>query len=327
MDELTIATSWMNNAGDRGMQLVAAEGSPYVTVRYTGLRPVVQVGQGILARRQKDGANNDIPGTEDYSQWESDNQIVAVATDEAPLQPFNERGPDYMRATPTLTASKFRFVYLTASEALAPPGTNDNSAPPAPPLVFKEMVLYASQPMTLEWNTTLRSYVAREDFHGVLRAAFVDDTPASAPGLGATGVSELPLFKARRQVLDRYAMTYPIFSEVLLRYDGGKQAQVQYEWGMQRMDGQTAQGADLLMMGFDATHIPSLQNASKVDGLTYRSNMGSMSAVAGGEWTGYSIPDPAKRRDRRGTVDGSPARSRRPTRYASGNRWRPTPPC
>jgi endo-1,3(4)-beta-glucanase len=50
------------------------------------------------------------------------------------------------------------------------------------------------------------------------------------------------------------------------------------------MDGQTAQGSDLLMMGFDATHIPSLQNASKVDGLTYRSNMGTMSAVAGGEW-------------------------------------------
>jgi hypothetical protein len=289
MDELTIATSWMNNAGDRGMQLVAAEGSPYVTVRYTGLRPVVQVGQGILARRQKDDSNNDIPGTEDYSQWESDNQIVAVAVDEASLQPFNERGIDYMRQTPALTASKFRFVYLTASEALAPVGSNDNSPPPPPPLVFKEIVLYASQPMTLEWNATLRSYVARENFHGVLRAAFVDDV-ASGPDLAATRVSDLPAFSARRQVLDKYAMTYPIFSEVLLRYDGGKQAQLQYEWGMQRMDGQPPDGAGLLMMGFDATHIPSLRDPQRVD-LTYRSNFGQMSAMAGAAWV-QDIPIP-----------------------------------
>lgn len=291
LDELTISTSWMDSAGNRRMQLLAAEGSPYVTVRYTGLRPVVQIGQGMRARRQKDAFNNDIPGTVDYRQWESDNQIVAVATDEAPLQAFIENGPMDGRATPSLTAAKFRFVYRIASDSLAPAGTNDNSAQPAPPLLFKEMVLYASAPITLDWNPALRSYVARGNFDGVLRAALVADIPESAAGPDATVVSGLPGFQARRQVLDRYAATYPILGEVRLGYDGGAQAQVMYEWGVQRMDNQPPRGDGLLMMGFDATHIPSLRDPRR-EPLSYPSNFGTMSAVAGASWVqDLSIPD------------------------------------
>ena len=45
LDELTVTTSWKSPAGDLSMQVIAAEGSPYATVRYVGLRPVIQVGQ------------------------------------------------------------------------------------------------------------------------------------------------------------------------------------------------------------------------------------------------------------------------------------------
>src|SRR5690606_5009858 len=88
LDELSISTSWMNASDDKGMQVVAAQGSPYVTVRYTGVRPVIQVGQGLRVKRDKDAFFNDIIGTEKYDEWESDNRIIAVATDENPLQQF-----------------------------------------------------------------------------------------------------------------------------------------------------------------------------------------------------------------------------------------------
>ena len=280
-DELTISTSWKTPAGDQLMQVIAAEGSPYVTVRYKGLRPVVQVGQGSKARTEKDAAGLPVPGKINYAQQESDNRIEAVAIDEQPLQEFIENNT--VRFTPPLSGTKFRFVYQLPDEARTAPGTNDNQIP-ASPLSFRELVIYASAPMTLEWDTPSRSYIAANNFTGTVRAAFVDDIASETWSSPVTGISDIPSFKARRRILDTYAAGFPTSSGILLEYDGNATALAKFQWTVERMDGQPAQGGDLLMMGFDATHIPSLQNPAKVDGLNYRSNFGMMSAVAGNEW-------------------------------------------
>jgi len=171
-DELTLSTSWKTSAGDQFMQVIAAEGSPYVTVRYKGLRPVVQVGQGSKARTEKDAVGLPVPGKINYAQQESDNRIEAVAVDEQPLQKFTENTT--IRFTPALSGTKFHFVYQLPDEARTPTGTNNNQVP-ASPLSYKELVIYASAPMTLEWDTASRSYVANNNFNGVVRTAFVDD--------------------------------------------------------------------------------------------------------------------------------------------------------
>ncbi|MFS0755959.1 glycosyl hydrolase [Noviherbaspirillum sp. 1P10PC] len=288
-DELTVSTSWRNSTGTRFMQLLAAEGSPYVTMRYAGLRPVVQVGQGSHARTLKDAFGLPLnPVQYEYDKQESDNGIQAVAVGEEPLQAFTEN--NQQRVTPTLTGTKFRFVYQTPDRARTKPGTNDNKEI-APLNSLKELVVYASSPITLEWDTPSRSYVAREAYSGTIRTALVDDVAQEAWGAKVTGISDIPSFKARRAILDRYAATFPTSSRIYLEYDGNAAGLIRYKWAMERMDGATAQGADLLMMGFDATHIPSLRNPAKVDGLTYRSNFGTMSAIAGDEWAQQlSIP-------------------------------------
>ena len=280
-DELTVATSWKSPAGDMSMQVVAAEGSPYVTVRYTGLRPVIQVGQGSKARTPKDQFGLPIPGASpDFSQQESDNSIQAVATGEDKLETFIENNT--IRVMPTLTGTKFRIVYQLPDRARAKPGTN-NGKEIAPPDTLKELVIHTSVPITFDWDTPSRSYVARDAFNGVIRTAFVDDVDRAAWASKINDISDITSFKARRAILDKYAQTYPTKSEIFLDYLQAT-GQVRYVWTVDRMDGQTPQGSDLLMMGFDATHIPSLQNPNKVDGLTYRSNMGWMSAIAGNEW-------------------------------------------
>ena len=288
-DELTVSTSWRNETGSQFMQLLAAEGSPYVTVRYAGLRPVVQVGQGSHARTQKDEFGLPLnPVQYEYGKQESDNGIQAVAVGEEPLQTFIEN--NRQRVTPTLTGTKFRFVYLTPDRARAKPGTNDGKSV-VPLLSLKELVVYSSSPITLEWDTPSRSYIAREAYSGTIRTALVDDVAEEAWRSQVNSISDIPAFKARRAILDRYASTFPTSSEIFLEYDGNAGGLIKYKWAMERMDGATAQGADLLMMGFDATHIPSLRNPVKVDGLTYRSNFGTMSAIAGNEWTQQlSIP-------------------------------------
>jgi endoglucanase Acf2 len=280
-DELTVASSWSTPAGDKRMQVIAAEGSPYATVRYTGLRPVIQVGQGSRARTAKDQFGLPVPPV-DYTQQESDNSIQAVAVGEDPATRFIEN--NNIRVTPSLTGTKFRFIYQIPDRAQTRPGTNNNEAV-NPVQTLKELVLYASRPITLEWDTPSRSYVARDTLPVVLRTAFVDDVLYDPSTTDPTKTSDIPSFKARRAILDRYAATFPVSSKLFLDYDEQATALVRYTWDMERMDGQAAQGSDLLMMGFDATHIPSLQNANKVDGLTYRSNFGTMSAVAGSEWT------------------------------------------
>jgi hypothetical protein len=281
-DELTIATSWKSPTGDLSMQVIAAEGSPYATVRYIGLHPVIQVGQGSQARTPKDKFGLPIDNAKpDYTQQQSDNGIRAVAVGEERLQTFIENNS--VRVTPSLTGTKFRILYQVPDRARAKPGTNDGKGV-AELDTLKELVIYASAPITLDWDTPSRSYVSRNAFDGVIRTAFVDDVDRAAWESKINDISDIASFKARRAILDRYAATYPTASEIFLEYDNQASGLVRYVWSMGRMDGQTPQGNDLLMMGFDATHIPSLQNANKVDGLTYRSNMGSMSAVSGGEW-------------------------------------------
>lgn len=287
-DELTVSTSWRNSAGTSFMQLLAAEGSPYVTVRYAGLRPVVQVGQGSKARTVKDEFG--LPTDQVLrDQQESDNGIRAVAVGEEPLQVFIEN--NRQRVTPTLTGTKFRFVYETPDRARAKPGTNDGKEV-VPPLALKEMVVYSSSPITLEWDTASRSYIAAQAFAGTMRTALVDEVAWEEWKDKIPSISAIPTFKTRRAILDRYASTFPTSSDIFLEYDGNAGGLIKYKWAMERMDGASPQTADLLMMGFDATHIPSLRDPAKVDGLTYRSNFGSMSAVAGNEWAQQlSIPD------------------------------------
>ena len=282
-DELTVATNWSTPAGDKSMQIIAAEGSPYVTVRYTGLRPVVQVGQGSLPRTAKDINGNNLDKSTDYTQQESDNGIQAVALGEAPLTKFTEWGEN--RVTPVLTGTKFRFVYQLADRAQTTPGTNDLK-PVTPVLTLRELVLYASRPITLEWDIPSRSYISRDALPVVIRTAFVDDVlynPGEPINDKPEKIADTPAFKARRAILDQYAATFPISSGLFVDYKD-ENGFVTYKWKTERMDGQPAQGSDLLMMAFDATHTPSLQNAKLVDGIAYRSNFGMMSGVAGSEW-------------------------------------------
>jgi endoglucanase Acf2 len=280
-DELTVATSWSTPAGDKSMQIIAAEGSPYVTVRYTGLRAVVQVGQSSLARTAKDVNGLDKkPLTRDYTQQESDNAIQAVAVGEAPLTRFFER--DTIRVTPVLTGTKFRFVYQLPDRAQTAPGTNDLK-PVTPVLTLRELVLYASRPITLEWDMSSRSYISRDTLPVVVRTALVNDVLYDPDFDKPEKIADTPAFKARRAILDQYAATFPISSGLFVEYKQ-ESGFVTYQWKMERMDGQPAQDSDLLMMAFDATHTPSLQNAKVVDGIAYRSNFGMMSGIAGSEW-------------------------------------------
>jgi endoglucanase Acf2 len=289
-DALTVATSWKSAAAKQSMQVIAAVGSPFVTVVYDGLRPVIQVGQGSKARTAKDKDGLPISGiAPDYTQQESDNSIVAVAVGEEHLTTFIEN--NNIRINPKLTGTKFRMIYQVPDRARATPGTN-NDVPVTELNSYKELVIYTSSPITLEWDTPSRSYVSRAAFSGVIRTAFVDAVDREEWVKRINDISDIPSFKARRAILDRYAATYPTASEIFLDYDKQATGLVKYVWSMARMDSQTPQGSDLLMMGFDATHIPSLQNATKVDGLTYRSNFGMMSAVAGNEWSQkLTIPD------------------------------------
>ena len=292
-DELTISTSWKNAGGDQRMTVIAAEGSPYVTVRYAGLRPALQVGAGSRARTAKraDGSPDD--SQVDLTRQESDNGIIGVAVDEQAMQQFNETGTV---VTPSLTGKKFRFLYRIPDRALAKPGTNDGKVV-AEPSAYKEVVFYASTPMSLEWDAASRSYIARDNFSGVIRTAVVDDVPAANWSEDTRlGIPDLPAFKTRRKLLDTYATTFPTSSQIMLQYEGGESATVTYKWTAERMDGRPSQSADLLMMGFDATHMNALQDRNAVDGMSYLSNFGRMSANAGDTWT-QKLTIPAILRD------------------------------
>ena len=277
-DELSVSTSWNDaatpEASSQSMQLIAANGAPYVTVKYKGLRPIVGIGQAIQSQIQKDALNENLPkDPKDPSKWEVSTDIKAVSVDDAAPMAFQERG--YDRKTPELSGRKFRFVYLTP----------DRSLGKTEPLTQRVMVVYASDRLTLAWDAASRAYTATSPFTGVLRVAFVDEQPeAGAPA--ATAVS----YAARESVLDRHANEYPVAGGVNLQYDGAANATVRYSWRTETLDGTASTGNQLLVMAFDATHLKSMSGAATT-ALTYRSNFGRMTGVVGPSWTQtFNIP-------------------------------------
>ncbi|MBH2043560.1 MAG: hypothetical protein I8H87_08525 [Comamonadaceae bacterium] len=277
-DELSVSTSWNDaatpEASSQSMQLIAANGAPYVTVKFKHLRPIVGIGQSIDAQKQKDALNQIIPGSGDPSKWEVAADIKAVAVDNAAPMAFQETGND--RKTPELTGRKFRFVYATP----------DRSLGKTEPLTQRVMVVYASDKLTLAWDAARRAYTATAPFTGVLRVAFVDEQPeAGAPA--ATAVS----YATRESVLDRHANQYPVAGGVNLQYDGAANATVRYSWRTEALDGTATTGSQLLMMAFDATHLKAMSGATTA-ALTYRTNFGGMTGVVGSSWTQtLGIPD------------------------------------
>ena len=182
-DELTVATRWQSADASRQMELRAAVGSPYVTVRYQGIAPVLGIGQGIRPRLAKDPVTNlPLAGPiTDYATWESVSGLVAVAASNgdlsaAPNQPFVEATALVNGVkTPDLTGSAFRFIYRVPDPARpASPRTNNNQ-PPIENLINRVMNVYASAPITLRWDAPSRTYVATQPFTGVIRAAFVNE--------------------------------------------------------------------------------------------------------------------------------------------------------
>lgn len=269
-DELSVTTSWNNaatpQASSQSMQLIAANGSPYVTVKYKNLRPIVAIGQSINSQRPKNDQNLPID-VGNPLKWEADANIKSVAADNEAPTAFQETGES--KLTRDLTGKKFRFVYAMA----------DRGRGKTEPYSQRVMVVYASQSLTLSWDAASRAYTAKNPFTGVLRVAYVDEQ-AEAGAPAGTVVA----YAARERVLDQYATEYPISSGVNLDYDGKVNSTVKYSWRTETTDGSAATGSKLLMMAFDATHLKSMANPTKA-GLNYPSNFGNMTGVVGPSWT------------------------------------------
>jgi endoglucanase Acf2 len=293
-DELTITTRWQSSDGARQMDLIAATGSPYVTVRYQGLPAVIGVGASIRQRFTKDSQNLPID-PQDYSLWEVTNGIVAVAASNGNLagvasQKFNESG---VVETPDLTGTAFRIVYRVPDPARPlTPRTNNNQAP-VEPLIDRVMNVYASSPITLTWDVPSRTYVTRTPFNGTLRAAFVGEQVIANI---ATDQPELLAFDEEEAVLAAHAGEVPIAGQVLAQYDGSEAATLKFAWTTRNIDGSTAPDASrLLMMAFDATQTKSIQDATPTT-LGAASNFGRMTGMVGGTWT-QNLTVPAILRD------------------------------
>lgn len=268
-DELTVTTSWNSGDGARSMQLLAAVGSPYVTVKYRGLQPKIGMGESIRTQLGKNALNEIDPTRRDPSKWEVATNIFAVSastgTTTAPMQPFLEAGG--VKSTPDLTGTKFRFVYSNPDDAIK--GQH----------MQRVMVVYASAPLTLRWDAPTRTYMASAPFTGTLRVAFVDDQPlVGAPP--ATTVT----YADREAILDAHANEYPVSSGLTLEYTGAANSGVTYTWQTEQLAGGAGNGSQLLMMAIDATHLKSMASANRTT-LTYRSNFGNMTGLRGGSWT------------------------------------------
>ncbi len=285
-DELTITTRWQSADASRQMELIAAVGSPYVTVRYQGIAPVLGFGQGIQPRLAKDPITNlpISPLVWDYSKWEAVNGLVAVAVSTGslaavPSQPFSEAG---VVKTPQLTGTAFRFVYRVPDPARpAAPRTNNNK-PPIENLINRVMNVYTSSLITLSWDAPSRTYVATQPFSGTIRAAFVSEAVIADISRDDPTTLSYPTIEA---ALNLYKNEYPVNGEVTTQYDGGATATVHFQWTTANMSGAAPNADNLLMTAFESTHIPSLQGATKVAAIGYYSNYGRMSGIAGGQWT------------------------------------------
>ena len=288
-DELTVTTRWQNADASRQMELLAAVGSPYVTVRYQNIAPVVSVGQGLSPRLAKD-PNTNLPLTPltlDYTKWESVNGLVAVAASDgdlssAPNQPFVEATALVNGVkTPILTGTAFRFIYRVPDPARPSSPRTNNNAPPVEGLINRVMNVYTSSPISLHWDGPSRSYVATQPFNGVIRAAFVNE--AVIADISRDDPTTLS-FPAAEAALYKYKDEYPISGEVTAQYDGNTTANVLFVWATANMSGAKPNAANLLMTAFEATQVPSLQNVTKLPEIGYYSNWGRMSGVVGGHW-------------------------------------------
>lgn len=271
-DELAVSTSWNNGqtpaSSSQSMQLITANGSPYVTVKYKNLRAIVGIGQGLRPQYPKDALNQITSDKGDGSKWEVDAAIIkSVAVDGNAPAEFLETG--LQRKTPELSGKKFRFVYELP----------DRSLGVTKPASQRVMVVYASQNLTLSWDASSRAYTAKDPFTGVLRVALVDEQPAASAPSGMTVA-----YPTREQLLDQHANEYPVAGGVNLQYDGGGEASVRYSWQTETMSGMDGTGERLLMMAFDATHLKSMLAPTTV-ALGYRTNFGNMTGVVGGSWT------------------------------------------
>lgn len=253
-DELTIRTSWLDTTGasDQRMQLIAAVGSPFITVLYNNLRPQIMFAE---LSKPTDSGQVTIKAVAEAGDWDK------ISTKQSSL--FDSA------AAPTLTGKAFRIVYRIAED-------NGQSAPKRD----KVALLFFSAAVTLNWDAAKFAYVVAEPFKGVLRAAYVDDKDEGDP----------KLFPERENLLSQYANDYPVSSEVLTNYAPGGKAEIQYRWTSNKMNTATS-GTSLMMMAFEKTHLTMLSNPQLID-LTYPSSHGTMKAVVGLNWIQkLTVPD------------------------------------
>ncbi len=322
-DQLTVTTRWQSVDASRQMELVAAMGSPFVTVRYQALPVVIGVGQGVQQRYAKDPVTN-LPSQRDstdpsragkidpntgkpfqdaipdYSKWEVVNGLVAVAAGNGDLsgvssQPFIE-ATALTVMTPDLSGTSFRFVYRVPDPSRPAAPRSNNNTPPAEPLIDRVLNVYASAPITLKWDAPSRTYVSTAAFNGTLRAAFVGEQVIADM---ATDRPELLRFDALEQLLAAHSSEVPLAGHVLLNYDGAATATLGFAWTTRNIDGVTAPDpSKLLMMALDATQTKSIQDATPT-ALGAASNLGRMTGMVGGSWT-QAVPVPAILNDQPG---------------------------
>lgn len=282
-DELTITTRWQTGDGAQQMDVIAATGSPYVTVRYQGLPAVIGVGATLRQRFAKD-PNNVPVEPQNYSLWEIDNGIVAVAAGDGdlsgvPSETFVEVGNV---KTPDLSGTSFRFVYRVPDPARPASARTNDGESPVVPLIDRVMNVYASSPLTLSWHAPSRTYVSSAPFDGTLRAAFVGERVIADI---ATDRPETIEFDAEERLLAAHRTEVPVAGHVLAAYEGGETGTLKFVWTTRHIDGATAPDpSKLLMMAIDATQTPSIQDATPT-ALGAASNFGRMTGLVGGTWT------------------------------------------
>ncbi|MDB5823078.1 MAG: hypothetical protein JWR21_1782 [Herminiimonas sp.] len=268
-DELTTITSWIDKTGASAseMQLIVAVGSPFMTVKYKNMRPQIMV------------TNTDNPTVPQQVL------ITAVADSVDPaaisgtaLQRFSayNDGPTVAN-TPSLTGKAFRIVLTRDDQGYLPAS-----------LVHKEMLLFFSSTVRLDWDPATFTYVASDVaagiFSGTVRAAYVDTVAAQGENNLARDNATTVSFAAREKLLALHSNTFPVAAEVLLRKDNpaDDKAAVSYRWTTQLMS--AAGNNELLMLALEKTQLPALVASQPRPVLTHPSAFGPMQAVVGTLW-------------------------------------------
>jgi hypothetical protein len=180
-------------------------------------------------------------------------------------------------STPSLTGKAFRIVL-----------TRDDKGYLPAPLVHKEMLLFFSSTVRLDWDPATFTYVASDVatglFSGTVRAAYVDAVAAQGADNLARDNATTVSFLVREQLLAHHANTFPVAAEVLLRKDNptDDKASVSYRWTTQHMS--AAGNNELLMLALEKTQLPALEASQPRPVLTHPSAFGPMQAVVGSLW-------------------------------------------